>query len=639
MTQASHQQLLDGHSSAPEQAITLRAGALDVLYDNGSIRQIKLNGEPVIHQIYATVRDHNWGTVPGIMYDFELVKGDDNFSITYRMHHQQGEIDFVWNASIVGTADSKISFSFDGIANSSFKRNRIGFCVLHPMTLAGQDCSVKSVDGTYTQGQFPELIAPHQPFFDIRSIEHRVKDDIVATVLMEGDSFEMEDQRNWIDASYKTYCTPLGLPFPVTVDAGEHISQKITLSLTGNIPEKETVSEKLIIIIGDTSKQLPTIGIGLPSHGEKPSQKDIQRLKALNLAHLRADIHLSQNNASEQLSYAWDYAQQLDTSLEIAVFVSDKAEQELAFFADSLKSASMNISRIILFHENEKSTSRKWVELAKSILSETDIPIGAGTNAFFAELNRERPPADLLDFVSYSLNPQVHAFDNLSLVETLQVHRETVKTARAFSEDAKIVISPVTFKMRFNPNATGRDSALSPDELPAQVDPRQMSLFGATWTLGSIKYLAESAVDALTYYETTGWRGLMEIESGSPLQEKFSSIAGTVFPLYFVFKALADFRAGNVQMSFSTLAQKVESLLLQKDTQTRLILANLTAVTQHVSLETEAEYHLRLLNQDTVEDAMLNPDSFWEHTRKMTVSAIELAPYALAILDKVGTDD
>ena len=31
-----------------------------------------------------------------------------------------------------------------------------------------------------------------------------------------GDVFEMEDQRNWTDASFKTYCTPLRQPFPAT---------------------------------------------------------------------------------------------------------------------------------------------------------------------------------------------------------------------------------------------------------------------------------------------------------------------------------------------------------------------------------------------------------------------------------------
>ena len=30
-----------------------------------------------------------------------------------------------------------------------------------------------------------------------------------AELAFEGDIFEMEDQRNWTDASFKTYCTPL----------------------------------------------------------------------------------------------------------------------------------------------------------------------------------------------------------------------------------------------------------------------------------------------------------------------------------------------------------------------------------------------------------------------------------------------
>jgi D-apionolactonase len=41
----------------------------------------------------------------------------------------------------------------------------------------------------------------------------------------------MEDQRNWTDASFKTYSTPLELPFPVEVAAGERIFQRVVLSI------------------------------------------------------------------------------------------------------------------------------------------------------------------------------------------------------------------------------------------------------------------------------------------------------------------------------------------------------------------------------------------------------------------------
>lgn len=41
----------------------------------------------------------------------------------------------------------------------------------------------------------------------------------------------MEDQRNWTDSSFKTYCTPPQLPYPGKVAAGTRISQTVRLTL------------------------------------------------------------------------------------------------------------------------------------------------------------------------------------------------------------------------------------------------------------------------------------------------------------------------------------------------------------------------------------------------------------------------
>ena len=40
-----------------------------------------------------------------------------------------------------------------------------------------------------------------------------------------GEVFEIEDQRNWTDASYKTYCRPLARPFPYRIEPGETVEQ------------------------------------------------------------------------------------------------------------------------------------------------------------------------------------------------------------------------------------------------------------------------------------------------------------------------------------------------------------------------------------------------------------------------------
>ena len=44
-----------------------------------------------------------------------------------------------------------------------------------------------------------------------------------------GDLFETEDQRNWTDASFKTYCTPIGLAHPFRAEPGQRFEQSVTI--------------------------------------------------------------------------------------------------------------------------------------------------------------------------------------------------------------------------------------------------------------------------------------------------------------------------------------------------------------------------------------------------------------------------
>ena len=636
---ATRQQLFDGSATAASESWNLSAGPLNLLYDTGTIRHIRYGGFPVLHQVYAAVRDQNWGTIAGEMSNHQLDVGESAFRIAYDMRHQSHGIDFIWHATIVGLADGTITFTFDGKANSDFFRNRIGFCVLHPMSLAGKPCLIEHVDGSEQSGMFPELVSPHQPFFNIRAISHEVSPGVRLRVLMEGDTFEMEDQRNWTDASYKTYCTPLGLPFPVQISAGDRITQSITISLQGDAQVTETAdSGSILITAGEKTVMLCDLGLGLPSHREMSSDDEIRRLKMLNLSHLRGEVRLYQPDAETQLRYALDYVEAVDTALELVVFVSDNAEDELRQLANNLSATKVALSRITVFHQSEKMTRRQWVELARKHLSQFDVPIGGGTDGFFTELNRNRPPADALDFVTYSINPQVHAFDNLSLIEALAGHRPTIATARSFSQGKPLIISPVTFKMRWNPNATGDAPPTPAGQLPTQVDPRQMSLFGAGWTLGSIKYCAEAGVESVTYFETTGWRGVMETAGGSPVPEQFPSEAGTVFPMYHVFAVLGEFAGGEVVISQSSDPLRVETLWLRKGDQQRIILANLSSEQQSVGVVgIGSALQLRTLDEHSVLQAMRTPETFLNVTTEATFEAgrlkLSLAPYALVFLD------
>ena len=99
----------------------------------------------------------------------------------------------------------------------------------------------------------------------------------------------------------------------------------------------------------------------------------------------------------------------------------------------------------------------------------------AGSNAYFAELHRNPPKMAELDAVVRPITPQVHAFDETSMIENLEAQAVTVQTARSWAGRRRLVVSPVTLKPRFNANATEPEAANAPRELPPSVDPRQMS--------------------------------------------------------------------------------------------------------------------------------------------------------------------
>lgn len=607
--------LLYGNPEPLPERLPLRAGPLSLIYERGELRAIRLGPHEIVRGIYSAVRDHNWDTVLPTLHNETIERTDFTFRITYTAVHQQGPVDFAWDARIEGAADGTITFRMDGRARSTFERNRIGFCVLHPAAAAGQPCRIEHSDGATETGALPTHISPHQPFMEMAAIEHEVAGALWARVEFQGDIFEMEDQRNWTDASYKTYCTPLAEPFPVTVHEGDTVQQQITLSLLGTAPPLPATDEPRVQIEVDatTTAPLPAIGLGGASHGQALQPGEVERLRALNLAHLRVDLHLNNSDYAQVLQQATQEATALAANLEVALFLGEAPEAQLQTLAERLPEIAPPVERWLIFHQEEKSTAARWVDLARQHLAQYDpaVPFGGGTNAYFTELNRERPQAEQMDLVSYSLNPQVHAFDNASLVETLSAQATTVESARQFVGDTPVVISPVTLRPRFNPNATGPEPDPAPGELPAQVDPRQLSLFGAGWTLGSIKYLAESGVHSVTYYETTGPRGVMEREAGSPQPELFPSLAGGVFPLYHVLADVGEFGGGQVVRTVSDDPLRVEALALSDGEAVRVLLANLTGDPQMVVVTGVADrMSVRMMDATNGEAAMREPEAF-----------------------------
>lgn len=616
MTQLSENILLTGQAVLPAEPVPLRAGPLTLLFVDGDLRRIKLGESEVVRRVYVALRDPYWRTVRPVISNLRIEQTTDDFMIRYNARHQQDEIDFVWRTFITGDAQGRIMWMTEGTAHSDFQTNRAGLCVLHPIReCAGAPCLVEHTNGSKIAGHFPREIAPHQPFFDLRALTHEVAPGVRARMRLIGDVFEMEDQRNWTDASYKIYSRPLSRPFPFTIKQGERITQSFALTLKGDAvaPQVTDQNELTFTVAPTASGKLPQLGLGVASHGEPLTAQEVARLAALRLAHLRVDLDLSRADYAATLQRATDGARAIDMYLEMALTLSDDAAAELRRLRQLLEEMVPPVCRWLIFHRAERVTDEKWVKLARQGL-ESFAPgalFSGGTNNYFTELNRQRPSVAASDAISYSLNPQVHAFDNLSLVENLAAQAETVRTARDLVGDLPLIISPVTLRPRRNQHAPPGTTLEPADELPFAVDPRQMSLFGAAWTLGSLKYLAESGAHSVTYYETTGWRGVMECAGGAPLPAQFRSLPGAVFPLYHVLADVGEFVGGEVMPSVSSDPLRVDGLCLRQQQRRRLLLANLTLTPQSVRIAgLGAHVEVKRLNTTNAEWAMREPEAF-----------------------------
>ena len=613
----------------PSEIIPLQTRTFSCFYQTstGFLRRVKSSGVEVIRAIYGTVRDKNWDTIEPRLEIERIEQGDDSFSLHFTAHHDTEPISFSWRGTIEGRG-SVLEFTFDGRAKKSFLRNRIGLCMLHPIIeCAGKPCRVRHSDGTWKEQSFPRFISPHQPFKDIRALSWSPSDRLEANIELEGEIFEMEDQRNWTDASFKTYSTPLELPFPVEVSEGEQIRQRFILSLVaerGTISTPEESAAKVIISADSIAKRVPKIGLSAAANAFPHSSTDRERLARLHLDHLRVDLRFSDLNWKTLLHRAEEDASAINSRLQCALFLNNSAEQNLVEFREAIRPEMVDVC--LIFHEDEKSTASHWLDLAERQLGQNGFRLATGTNAYFAELNRQRPPRRA--HACYSINPQVHTFDDLSLLETVEAQPSTVESAAQFC-DGDVIISPITLRPRFNPHAT--DPALQ-RELPSTVtaDPRQQTPFCAAWTVGVLAQLMPvDRIESLTFYETTGPRGIMNSQPDSSGAQATQAGTGNVFPVYIVFEAIAGIR-NVLPLSISNHALVTAFAFQDEQGQSLALIANPTAEPQSLALQV-VDSELDILKVDEIDVARTTSAGLTvtevERTRGQV--KLDLAPHAL----------
>ncbi|HEV7249281.1 MAG TPA: hypothetical protein VGN93_20095 [Shinella sp.] len=580
---------LYGTDEREPESWSLAAGALGVVLQDGNLRTLRFRGHEVLRAIAFLVRDKDWGTCSAAIADLSIEETEGGFSVSYRARFTApsgAHLDC--DIGISGTAEG-VSFSADCVSDADFETARAGFVVLHPVVgLAGQPVQVQHGDGSLELARWPEEIEPWQPFKDIAAITHGVAPGIEATTEFGGDTFEMEDQRNWTDGSYKTYVRPLALPWPYFVPANQPFGQRISVAIHAEEGAATTVGTEEVISVElrPTSLRFPELGIGLRPECFAEEVAALGLLGMLGARHLIAHFDPGAGHGEAALKgYAEIAARSgLKVTLELAVPCLRPLDEEMAEFAALVGNCNLTLDTLFVCPSVDRQSTPPgsvWPDCppledlhAAARAAFPGIRLGGGMMSYFTELNRKRVPGDNIDYISHCTNPIVHAADDLSVMQTFEALRHVVRSARALYGDKPYRIGPSTIAMRQNPYGSAtKENPAGARIAMANVDPRHNGQFGAAWTLAYAATVASAGLEVLTLSTLAGPFGLVAGD-GEPTTKDAPR------PLAHVLARLGTL-AGEALVAVETSRPDAVLGLASKD---RLLLANITPEAKAIEL-------------------------------------------------------
>jgi hypothetical protein len=643
---------LTGTDQVDPKSRTLRAGPISVEFGNGALRYIRVNEVEVLRQIAFLVRDQNWGTYTPEISNLKVAQGKNGFAIAYRARCVEGKAALTYDATIRCGTDGSLEFAATATPDADFVTNRTGFIVLHPLIgVAGAPVEVEYTSGKKAKSKFPPLVNPACPFTDIRALKHAVSKGLFVTCRMEGYAFEMEDHRNWSDASFKTYVRPLAEPWPYTLPAGKTFSQKVTLSFTGKLPKPKAgaAGKKIDVTLGRASGALPEFGVAVPMEEAEAALKAADLIKAAGPKHLVCAVDGRVSDLKLTLAQYKALADATGAApiLEILIPGKESPAAELGRIAAAaqsvgLKPAAVAISPAVdltgVLPGSKFPDAPAPADFAKAARAAfPGAKVGGGMFTFFTELNRKRPPQGVFDFVTHTTSPIVHAADDVSVMETQEALPYQIKTTRSFIGKTPYRLGPSAIPARTNPY--GASSAPNPNNervCLSKIDPRQRGLFAVAYNIGYAAIWAKGGLEAVTLGSATGPAGMIYRKTDFP-QPYFDELGRGVYPIYHLIGDLAKASGAKLVATEIGDASAVAALAYKKGKETVLWIANKTdkPVSVRVKGVTGAA-EIAVLDEGAFAKATTDAGFLAKAGKKGKVGSIDLKPYAAVRIATAG---
>lgn len=617
----------------------LRAGSLTAELEAGNLRYIRFDGVEIMRAISFIVRDKDWGTYEPQILDMEITEDGNVFSVRYRARASDDRQAFSYVAEISGEASGVLTFRGDGMASGDFLTNRTGFVILHPIAgVAGSAAEIEHVDGRIVPTRFPDLIDPVQPMMDLRRLTHWACGGALRVdCRMEGDTFEMEDQRNWTDASYKTYVRPLALPWPYTLLDGERIGQRIVLSVTGKV-SKPPADDAVRIAVLDAVGTVPPLGMGLDPDDQALAEGIADIIEAMGVRHLICLHDPRRGHDAESLERQVGYAKRIGAVpwLEAVITSVEGFEAEIADLGAKVAALGSPFPVVMVSPAPDMKCTlpgSPWPPTPPAELlyraTHSAFPgarIGGGMFSYFTELNRKRPPLDALDFVSFTTSALVHAGDDRSVAETLQALPAIAASARAIAAPLAYVVGPSAIGMRDNPYGEAtKDNPANIRQAMNRYDPRQRGLLGAAWSLGYFSRFAYGGATSIALGSPAGATGVAATES--PYPQPWFDEHGGLYPVFHALKGLAGLAGQPLLQLDISRPDAIQGLAVPTERGVEIWLANLTDKALPIILSGKTDGVTRLTAAGFAEAAQ---DRGWlDLSRSQPGRADQLQPYEI----------
>jgi hypothetical protein len=260
--------------------------------DGTDLRHVTADGQPVLERLYFALRDEQWRTIALQVTERRLVENVQGFDLTVRAESADPAYPLHVDLHYAAT-ESGLVGEFTARTGAAYRYCRLGFCLLHPVSNhPGRPAAVRQ-RGDRTDVTFPVEIEPQREVagvpipmwgaaFDRIDVEldgSRVQIELV------GDEFEMEDQRNWSDASFKTYCTPASLGSPLLAEAGQTFTQSVRITYAADDRDRTQTADRApdAVVVGPPIGVLPTVALwdGVPGLEEWRPQGGFVELNSL----------------------------------------------------------------------------------------------------------------------------------------------------------------------------------------------------------------------------------------------------------------------------------------------------------------------------------------------------------------------